>query len=138
MATDKLENYILENRDLFDDQEPDPKIWNRIVEKEEKKPKIRKLNWQGVIWRAAAVIIIFVISYFVHDIINRPDITSDDDSRMAETRQNSPEIDELIEAEVYYTSMINNKKKELFQLIENDYEIKNDINYELQICPFPF
>jgi hypothetical protein len=30
MNPDKLEKYILDHRDQFDDQEPDPALWEKI------------------------------------------------------------------------------------------------------------
>ena len=78
MKEDKLEQFVIDNRDLFDDMEPDPKVRERIFKEDNKVKKLTlpKYDWKGIIWKAAAVVIIFVISYFVHDIINntnRPD-----------------------------------------------------------------
>jgi hypothetical protein len=65
---DKLEKYISENRQLFDDQEPGDDMWNKISA-EIDKPKTRNINWQGIIWKAAVVILIFTASYFFHDFV---------------------------------------------------------------------
>jgi len=63
---DKLEKFITENKPLFDDQEPGNELWNKISAGIDK-PKVRKINWQGIIWKAAVVLIIFTASYFFHD-----------------------------------------------------------------------
>jgi hypothetical protein len=65
---DKLEKYVSENRQLFDDQEPGDDMWNKISA-EIDKPKTRHTNWQGIIWKAAVVILIFTASYFFHDFV---------------------------------------------------------------------
>jgi hypothetical protein len=65
---DKLEKYVSENRQLFDDQEPGDDMWNKISA-EIDKPKTRNINWQGIIWKAAVVILIFTASYFFHDFV---------------------------------------------------------------------
>ena len=65
---DKLEKFVSENRQLFDDQEPGDELWNKISTAIDK-PKVRKINWQGIIWKAAAVLLIFTASYFFHDFV---------------------------------------------------------------------
>lgn len=67
---DKLEKYMSENRLLFDDQEPGDEIWGKIAENIEK-PKVRKINTTGIIWKVAAAVIIFVASYFFHDYMQK-------------------------------------------------------------------
>ena len=67
---DKLEKYMSENRQLFDDQEPGDEIWGKIAENIEK-PKVRKINTTGIIWKVAAAVIIFVASYFFHDYMQK-------------------------------------------------------------------
>lgn len=63
---DKLEKYISENRHLFDDQEPGDDLWDKLSAGLDK-PKVRKITWQGIIWKAAVVLLIFTASYFFHD-----------------------------------------------------------------------
>ena len=67
---DKLEKYVSDNKSLFDDQEPGNELWNKIASGIDK-PKVRKFNWAGVIWKVAAVILIFVASYFFHDLVKQ-------------------------------------------------------------------
>ncbi|NTW31250.1 MAG: hypothetical protein HGB12_01220 [Bacteroidetes bacterium] len=67
---DKLEKYVSENRILFDDEEPGNELWDKIAGNIYK-PKVRKINLQGFIWKAAAVIVIFIASYFFHDFIQQ-------------------------------------------------------------------
>ena len=57
MKTDKLENFVIENRDQFDTMEPSPDLWQKIEPSQTKKIDI---NWTRVLVRAAAVVVIFV------------------------------------------------------------------------------
>ena len=57
MKTDKLEKFIIENRDQFDTMEPNPALWQKIEASQTKKIDI---NWTRILVRAAAVVVIFV------------------------------------------------------------------------------
>ena len=128
MKTDKLEKFIIDHRDEFDELEPCPNLWDKI---ETRKPKTVKLNWQTIGLRAAAVVAIFISSYYFHDFM---------ENRNA--RQNitvaEPGIDgqnslyqELVEAEFYYTSQIEETKSAVFQLTSNNHPLRNEIAAEL-------
>ncbi len=60
MKTDKLEKFILDNRDQFDTMEPSPGLWQKIEQPQAKKIG---LNWTSMLVRVAAVVVIFVSSY---------------------------------------------------------------------------
>ncbi|MDP9041096.1 MAG: hypothetical protein M3N30_03880 [Bacteroidota bacterium] len=68
-----LENFILENREKFDADSPDPKVWDKIKEKvnpepEEVKP-VRRLNIKSFLAAAAAVVLIglaCILYYSMH------------------------------------------------------------------------
>lgn len=126
MKTDKLEKFMLENREAFDSFEPDPEVWNRI---EKRKPRVISINWKTVASRAAAVVIIFASSWYLHDYFDsRNQSVVQTDEVMLE---DDPMYRNLMEAEVYYTSEINNRKDELFRRANNDPMLRNDINNEL-------
>ncbi len=59
---DRLEQFISKNRDQFDLYEPDEKLWAGIESGITQKKTFR-IGWKGVMWRAAAVIIIFGASF---------------------------------------------------------------------------
>jgi hypothetical protein len=63
---DKLEKYVSDNRPLFDEETPGDKVWEKIAFNLNN-PKVRKMNWQGFAWKVAAVVIIFIASWFFHD-----------------------------------------------------------------------
>ena len=127
MSPDKLEKYILDNREGFNDLEPDPAIWDRV---DTRKAPIIRINWKDIAWKAAAVAIIFTASYFFHDYMAS---RSQQGKAMMGKNQEaaSPIVKELIEAEAYYTSQINQKKDEVFRLAAGNPEIRHEVDNEL-------
>jgi hypothetical protein len=127
MNPDKLEKYILDHRNQFDDQEPDPAIWDRI---ETRKAPVIRINWKGAAMKAAAVAAIFVASYFFHDFMASRNQSAD--KLFSKNMENaSPIIKELIEAEAYYSSMISQKQDEIFRLTASNPDIRHEINMEM-------
>ena len=127
MSPDKLEKYILDHREQFDDQEPDPAMWEKI---DTRKAPVIRINWKDIVWKAAAVAAIFVASYFFHDFMaSRKHSSQDLMSKNSEA--NSPMVRELIEAEAYYTSQIDMRKDEVFRLTASDPEVRREIDLEM-------
>ena len=127
MSPDKLEKYILDHREQFDDQEPDPALWEKV---DTHKAPVIRINWKDISWKAAAVIAIFVSSYFFHEYMaNRQQLSREFVSRNAEV--NSPMVRELIEAEAYYTSQIDMRKEEVFRLTASDPDVRHEIDLEM-------
>jgi hypothetical protein len=127
MSPDKLEKYILDHRSQFDDQEPDPALWEKI---DTRKAPVIRINWKGFAWKAAAVVAIFVSSYFFHDYMaSRNQSSRGLISKKSEV--NSPIVRELIEAEAYYTSQIDMRKEEVFRLTASDPEVRREITDEM-------
>lgn len=128
METDKLEKYILENRETFDDMEPGAKVWVGI---EKQKNRTIRLRWKTFGIRAAAVVAIFISSYYFHDFMqgynnSRKVIVLD------ENVQNRNDMyHELQEARHYYTSQIEETKAVVFRIIDNNTDLKNEIDSEL-------
>jgi hypothetical protein len=127
MNPDNLEKYILDHRGEFDDQEPDPALWEKI---DTRKAPVIRINWKGIAWKAAAMVAIFVASYYFHDYM-----ASGRQSPRSligkKSEANSPIMRELIEAEAYYTSQINMRKEEVFRLTTSDPEVRHEINDEM-------
>ena len=127
MSPDKLEKYILDHREQFDDQEPDPAIWEKI---DTRKTPVIRINWKDIAWKAAAVAAIFVASYFFHDYMSSRKNSSQ--NLLGENKEEtSPMVRELIEAEAYYTSLIDLKKDEVFRLTASHPEIRYEIDMEM-------
>lgn len=119
---DKLEKFILENREKFDTHEPDPKLWSKI----EAGIKIKKpVNWRFFLSRAAAVLLIFFASYMVQEFINKglPRIN------LAKSKE--VEIPELKEAENYYSRLVNEKLHEIKPIITGCPALEEELNYDL-------
>ncbi len=122
---DRLEKFILENREEFDMHEPGQGIWEKI--EKNIKPK-KTVNWRMVIGRAAAVILIFAASYMVHDILEGSN------REIAHSRKRKEKeliIPELKEAEVYYSNLINEKLQEIKPMFSEDPTLEREIRYDL-------
>ena len=127
MSPDKLEKYILDHREQFDDQEPDPALWEKV---DTRKAPVIRINWKDITWKAAAVAAIFVASYFFHDYMaSRNQSSQKLMGKNAEAA--SPMVRELIEAEAYYSSQIDMKKDEVFRLTASNPDVRREIDMEM-------
>ncbi len=128
MKTDKLEKFIVDHRDEFDDLEPNPAIWQKI---EKRQPKNVELNWTRILVRVAAVVVIFVSSYIFFDYLNN----WQGDVVLTESEIPDPEdtriYRDLIEAEYYYSSQIEYQKEEFYRLAGSNSALRDEINIEL-------
>ena len=123
---DRLEQFISDNRDQFDLHEPDEKLWAGIESNIRKKRTVR-IGWQGIAWRAAAVILIFGASFLIQEYLHqRRDIIT-----AREANQMIRNIPELQEAEVYYTSLLNEKITQIEPLIAEHPELKESLEQDL-------
>lgn len=127
MSPDKLEKYILDHREQFDDLEPDPAIWDKI---DTRKAPVVKINWKGIAWKVAAAVIIFIGSYFFHDYMTSR-YQGEANFLGKKVRDTSPIVKELFEAEAYYTSQINIKKEEVFRLTASNPEVRQEVDNEM-------
>lgn len=125
MKKDKLEKFVLENREDFDVFEPDEKLWDGI---QNDMTPVRKLNWKTIALRVAAVVVIFISSYFFHDFMQ-----GDNNVNLTEVNTDQPneQMQMLMEAEVFYTSQINSAQEEFILLSGNNTALIEDINYDL-------
>ncbi|HNQ83270.1 MAG TPA: hypothetical protein PKM34_06475 [Bacteroidales bacterium] len=127
MSPDKLEKYMLEHRQEFDDMEPDPSLWERIDTR--KAPVIRP-NWMSIGWKVAAGVAIFIASYFFHDYMSSRN--NNQESFMAGLNEEaSPIARELIEAEAYYTARISYTKDEVFRLAAADPDLRREVDLQM-------
>lgn len=119
---DELEKFVLKHREEFDFHEPDSRLWKKI------KSNIRSgksINWRLIISRAAAVLIIFIISYMINRFVDKgfPRITVIKDKEI--------EIPELKEAENYYTGLLNEKLNEIKPILSACPALKKELFYDL-------
>ncbi len=123
---DKLEKYIEEHRREFDDLEPSGGLWDRISDE---LPQKRTIDY-SLFARVAAAVLLMVASYIYY-------VNSESNQQPVETTasgtQEQPEIyKELKEAEIYYTTKISEAKDDLFVVLDDQPELKQDIENELK------
>ncbi len=122
---DRLEEFISDNRDRFDLHEPEEKLWAGIASKMRKRKKPR-IGWKGILWRAAAVVIIFAASFTLQKYLHQRGT-----ERMAGKREPAREIPELREAEIYYTNLLNEKISQIEPLLSDRPELKEGLTEDL-------
>ena len=130
MKTDKLEKFIIGHRHDFDDLTPDPKTWEKVG-KRDRKTKIRTIHWRLIILRAAAVLLIFIASYFFHDFLSNRQSAGKQRHEQSDGLPSGNNIARtLTEAEAFYSSQINSKKEEIFRFAGSHSEITQEVNVE--------
>ena len=127
MKPDKLEKFILDNRNDFDDQLPSQESWDKI--KANIRPVIR-INWTARLVRVAAAVVIFVTTYIFID------YNFIDNGLASFAYQNETELYEnipvLVEAKAYYSGQISNMETEVYRIAGEDSPIKTEINAEFE------
>jgi len=118
---DQLEKFILEHRNEFDVIEPNSQVWDKIS-KNTKKIKKYAFSWNKILWRAAAVIIIFASAFGLSEYLHY-NKNHDRQAEVVDTKK----IPELAEAEIYYSSMINSKLNEINLLLKDNPEFRKQI-----------
>ncbi|MDP8231278.1 MAG: hypothetical protein P9L91_01270 [Candidatus Zophobacter franzmannii] len=129
MKPDKLEQFVLDNREGFDDLAPPAGSWEKI--KEEVKP-IRQINWTARLVRIAAAVVIFVSSYIFIDYLvadKEAGLASGDTESDQELYE---EVPLLGEARGYYSGLISNMEREVYTLAGENSGIVEDINIEFE------
>jgi len=123
---DKLEKYILQNREEFDLAEPSPDVWEKI-HKREGNEKVIKVNWKKHLMRAAAVILIIGTTYFIQE------FRYNSENKNVETAQIDENliIPELKEVEDYYNTEVNRKMKEISKLANYNSEIQMHLENDM-------
>jgi len=122
MNKDKLENFIVNHIDEFNDKEPPIEIWDKLVDIQETKSK--KIHWKNVLWKAAVVALIFASSYLVHDIISG--------QREQYSGINEKNIPILAEANAFYSFKINQIHQEIQSIANDEYKINQEIQIEFK------
>ncbi|NOU46472.1 MAG: hypothetical protein HOO86_05340 [Bacteroidales bacterium] len=126
MKTDHLEQFIIENKAEFDTLEPSEKMWERIESEQNKKMKFKI---RPLLYKITAAAAIFIAGYFLSDLMHFRNAQSSD---VVTESTVSPEIQAFLEARAYYTSLINQKESQVFQLAGDNPQLKTDINNEFK------
>jgi len=125
MKTDRLEEFVNENRHEFDRMEPSDKIWESISKQINKKPKhqIRLMNWMKI---AAVVAMISLVPAIVYQ------VRFSEQWQTAEAVQIDPEVQELMEAEAFYAQEVSGKLAEIQKCYTVYPELKGEIDGDLK------
>jgi hypothetical protein len=125
---DRLEQFIEDNRDAFDSfsQPQAEKVWEKILD--ERKVKNGNRVFLRYFSRAAAVLLIFGLSYLYHDYVDRGK-----EARIAEKKMNDvyEQVPELKEAESYYSNLVSYKLEEMKPFLANNPGIRKEVNVDL-------
>lgn len=122
MQTDRLEDFIKENREAFDQLEPSEKVWEQISKSKHKPQKVSMVNY---LLRVAAVVTIAII---ITVIVAKTGIFNSEEKEML---TEDPELRELIEAEAFYASQVNEKMDEIRKCYDTFPEIKEEVETDL-------
>jgi hypothetical protein len=119
--TDRLEDFIRNNRDEFDIHEPSSGVWEKIREKN-KRSGIIRLN--SPLIRVAAVLavaLIFSAIFFSGLILLNNNVTKETD----------PELKELLETEHFYAQKVTIRLEEIRKCYSTFPEIKSEVEMDL-------
>ncbi len=105
--SDRLEKFIQDNREEFDLQVPEPRLWNGI---EKNIRKTKKIRFTYYLSRAAVVVLIAGITFLVQNIVMNNDLFKPKEKNITSEEVIIPE---LMEAEMYYSGMVDEKLEEL-------------------------
>lgn len=122
METDRLEKFIIANREDFDQLEPSAKVWENIS-RAQGKTKVIRLN--KYLLRIAAVIAVVAITsalLFKTNILAPGNVAQN---------TSDPELKELIEAEAFYAHQVNGKLDEIRKCYYTYPELKQEIETDL-------
>lgn len=128
MKPDKLEQFIIDNRNAFDDQVPAKESWDKI------KANIREertINWTARLVRVAAAAVIFVSAYIFIDYNFSTGNHSHDVAGVNE-KEIYENIPMLAEAEAYYSTQISMMEQEVYRISGDNSHIKDEINLEFE------
>lgn len=116
---DRLEEFIKENREGFDSENPRSDLWNNIESELEKNETHFGNGW---LWKVAALVFLAsTIALLFKGNIGVEDLPT---TQLSSNGYNS----ELVEVESYYTQLISEKKQEIQSYEIKDIELLSDIN----------
>lgn len=129
MEKDKLEQFVRENAGGFNTLEPPAMAWDAIEKELPVAPKsnIRKI-WPYA-WKVAAAVLIFASAWMLNDYV---DMNGNKQTGRNQESTENPVLNELQDAEAYYTSQISSKQAELAVFAPEHPEIIEDLKKEFR------
>ena len=98
-----LEDFILENREKFDADSPDPKVWDKINEKINPEPKkvksVRRLSIKSLLAAAAAVVLVglaCILYYSMHQNISSGNVAKSNPKQAFPDNKESEDMKERL------------------------------------------
>lgn len=128
MKEDRLEQFVSQHKEEFNDLDAPVMAWDTI-EKKVAKPRISTLL--PMAWKSAAAILIFASAWYLNDYFDAKETRQAARTEQAAHIEN-PVLNELSDAEAYYTSQINNKQAELMKYTREHPEILEDLKKEFK------
>lgn len=123
---DKLEKFITDHRTEFDAELPDQGLWQKL---EADLPVQKKNILPPLLWRAAAILLVFAAGWSIHALLNpEQELPATADAE----QQVSPQIMELAEAETYYTSMIQSRRQEVEAYLQDNPDLLFELREEFR------
>jgi len=115
---DRLEKFVSQNREKFDDEDPKERVWKRISRTLDEKSSSSYMN---LIWKVAAVFFFGVTCFLLFQNVKNRTYDNLRERNMAEAKT------EFTQVEEYYTSLINNKQLELDSFDDKDTDYRSDL-----------
>ena len=128
---DLLEQYVVDNRKGFDDQDVPPMLWNSLEDKLDALQPKKQRRITPYVWRAAAAILIFATAWYLNDYMDSRPVSKSNAPAQSAAIPN-PALSELSDAEAYYTSQINSRQAELIKYTREHPEIMEDLKREFK------
>jgi len=129
----KLENFIRDNREEFDSEEPRPQLWNKLQENLQPKKDERVLHLSFLRYTAAAAIVVLLVGMFYY-------MSQQKNDGLATTPSTKEEVDPLLSQvsptyakELYhFTQLIELKQNELKQIGKENPELYGQFVKDIQ------
>lgn len=122
---DRLEKFITEHRSDFDVYEPSETVWTNIRKNQQQ--QIAKPGWHSWLWKAAAILVIFGSSLVFFEMLHYRGIHI---ISLGE-KEEEVVIPELKEAELYYSSVLEEKMNEIKPMLTEHPGMDKEINKDL-------
>ncbi|WP_342646451.1 hypothetical protein [Mucilaginibacter sp. CSA2-8R] len=123
----RLEKFIIDNREEFDDLEPGAGLWNKIAQQMEpdvvelpKKPEAKTFSLGFVLRVAAIIIVVMAVGFGAY--------LQSQKSTGVDLAAINPEY---AKQQVQYASLIESKRNELKELAKNDPQLYREFNGEI-------
>lgn len=112
---DRLEKYITDHRNEFDDKDPSRELWHRINNRLDSSEVIY-INWKTHLWKAASVILFAAVVWLL---VDREYRTRQTPVGSIQTEQGYA----FSEVENYYFQIINQKRQTIRNYLDNNPEV---------------